>query len=243
MNQLSGILNFYKPIGITSHTVVLKLRKLLGIRKIGHAGTLDPLAEGVLVICIGSATKMASYITNMEKEYETELTFGISTTTGDREGEIKDKKEKVKITLSEIKEKINQFVGEIEQVPPMASAVHYQGERLYKLYRQGKKVTPPPRKVKIYSLDIISFIPEEFPRLKFKVICSKGTYIRTLCEDIGQVFNLPAYMSGLVRTRVGKFKLKDALTEREVTELFKKGQLSKFILKTVEKNNLRIKWR
>lgn len=230
MNQLSGILNLYKPSGITSHTAVLKLRKILNIRKIGHAGTLDLLAEGVLVTCIGKATKIASYITAGEKEYEAEVTFGISTTTGDRGGEIKEKIENVNITLPDIEEKVCQFVGEIKQVPPMASAVHYQGERLYKLARRGKKVTPPPRQIKIYSLDIIGFIPGKFPRLKFKVVCSKGTYIRTLCEDIGRALNLPAYMSYLIRTRVGRFKLAEAVTEDMVAELSEKGRLSEVIL-------------
>ena len=207
--MLNGVINIYKEKGFTSHDVVAKARGILRERKIGHTGTLDPEAEGVLPICIGSATKVVPYLTDANKCYEAEVILGITTTTEDATGEVIDQKE-VNVNIEDIKEVVKSFLGEYIQTPPMYSAIKINGTRLYELARKGIVIDRPSRKVNIFSCDIIEWIDET--RFKIRVSCSKGTYIRTLCTDIGEKLNCGAHMGSLLRTRVGDFKLEDSIT-------------------------------
>lgn len=194
-------------MGLTSQAVVQEVKSLLSARKAGHAGTLDPQAEGVLLILLGEATKISAYLMALEKEYEATMVLGITTSTQDGEGEILTRTEP-KIRLNELKEVFNRFLGTQEQIPPMASAKRYHGKRLYQLFRQGNVIERIPHKVEIKKLELLSY---DIPRVKFCTICSSGTYIRTLCHDIGEALGCGAYMSHLVRLRVGNFKLSEAL--------------------------------
>lgn len=222
---MDGVLNVYKHPGPTSHDVVEMARRALGIRKIGHAGTLDPLAEGVLLLCIGKGTRLSEYLADLPKEYRAELTFGITTSTYDAEGEITSKTDK-EVKEEEIREVISQFVGEIEQVPPPSSAIRHKGKRLYEWAREGVEIELPPRRITIYQLELESFDPEERKGV-FRVACSKGTYIRALARDIGEKLGVGAYLSHLVRTAVGPFKVEEAfpasrLRREEKEEIEKK---------------------
>ncbi len=215
--MLNGVINIYKERGFTSHDVVAKARGILRERKIGHTGTLDPEAEGVLPICIGNATKVVPYLTDANKCYEAEVILGITTTTEDSTGEVISEKD-VNVTKESIKEVVDSFIGEYMQTPPMYSAIKINGTRLYELARQGIVVDRPSRKVNIFSCDIIEWIDEK--RFKIRVSCSKGTYIRTLCTDIGEKLNCGAHMGSLLRTRVGEFKLENSITLKEL-DLYK----------------------
>ncbi|HHV98124.1 MAG TPA: tRNA pseudouridine(55) synthase TruB [Clostridiaceae bacterium] len=217
---MNGILNILKPPGMTSFDVVSYLRKISGIRKIGHAGTLDPGAAGVLPVCIGSATKAIEYMMDKDKVYRAELTLGIETDTQDSSGRIICEKA-VKVTEEEITDCINSFIGETEQVPPMYSAVKVGGQKLYDLARKGVNVERKPRKIKIYSINVVRI---SGAKVMFDVACSKGTYIRTLCADIGQKLGCGGHMSFLVRKRAGIFDIQTALTLEEI-EYFAKNNL------------------
>ncbi len=228
MHQYDGILLCDKPYGQTSHDVVDSLRVLLEQKKIGHTGTLDPLATGLMVICLGKATKIARFITEIDKTYEAEITLGQCSPTYDAEGigpEIVS--EKVPdLNKAEIESVLSSFEGANKQKVPLFSAVKVNGRRLYKSARKGKIVKTPERDIFIKSIKLIGF---ELPRVNFEVTCSKGTYIRTIANDIGEKVGCGAYLSGLKRTRVGSYILADALTLEEV-DLFKKdGSLTKYI--------------
>ena len=200
---------------MTSFAVVQEVKALLSARKAGHAGTLDPQAQGVLLILLGEATKISAYLMRLEKEYEATMVLGISTTTQDQQGEILRKIEP-KVELKELNEAFEKFLGMQEQIPPMVSAKRYRGRRLYQLFREGNVIERTPQKVEIKKLELLSY---DMPRVKFRIICSSGTYVRTLCHDIGEALGCGAHMSHLVRVRVGNFKLSDALSwERK--ELF-----------------------
>ena len=210
----SGFINVLKPPGMTSHDVVSFIRRTYGLKKVGHAGTLDPAASGVLPIAIGSATRLIEYITDADKSYRTELTFGYQTDSGDDMGDIIAQKDDFILpNIERLRSVLEQFTGKIEQIPPMHSAIKINGKKLYELARQGKSVEVPSRIVEISSLKIINYSQSQ---LLFDVTCSKGTYIRTLCMDIGEKLDIPAVMSFLIRTRVGKFNLADALTLEEI---------------------------
>lgn len=210
---MKGILNIYKEKGYTSFDVIARLRGILREKKIGHAGTLDPDAEGVLPVCVGKATKVIEYLTEYKKEYKAVIKLGITTTTQDATGDILKKKE-VNVTREDIKNIVTEFNGIIKQTPPMYSAIKHNGTRLYKLAREGKKVKRKERTVEIHSIEITKFISNtEFEIL---VECSKGTYIRTLCKDIGEKLGCGAHMKSLVRTKVGDFKIKDSHKLEEV---------------------------
>ncbi len=211
--MFNGIINIYKKKGFTSHDVVAKARGILRERKIGHTGTLDPDAEGVLPICIGSATKVVPYLTDADKCYEAEVILGTTTTTEDSTGEILDQKP-VNVTQDEIVSVVNSFLGEYTQIPPMYSAIKVNGVRLYELARKGMVVERPARQVNIFSCDIIEWIDEKSFRIR--VVCSKGTYIRTLCTDIGEKLGCGAHMGYLLRTQVGRFKLEESITLEEL---------------------------
>jgi len=188
---VKGVINVLKAPGMTSHDVINFLRKLLRVKKIGHSGTLDPAAAGVLPVFVGKATKAIEFFMDDDKEYVAELRFGVTTDTGDLDGNILELKP-VKITEGDLKEALKQFTGNINQVPPMYSAVRHKGKKLYELARQGITVERKARTVKIYSIDLMDFSLES---AIVKVACSKGTYIRTLCEDIGKVLGCGACLS------------------------------------------------
>lgn len=220
----SGIISIYKKRGVTSHDVVAKARGILRERRIGHTGTLDPEAEGVLPLCIGTATKVVPYLSDADKCYEAEVILGATTTTEDATGEILTQHE-VTVTKEEIKQVVASFVGDYIQTPPMYSAIKVNGVRLYELARQGIEVERPSRKVTIYSCEIIEWIDEK--RFRIRVNCSKGTYIRTLCTDIGKVLGCGAHMGYLLRTRVGAFTLENSLTLEELEQ--RKEEISSFM--------------
>ncbi|MGG5252906.1 tRNA pseudouridine(55) synthase TruB [Neobacillus sp. SM06] len=231
---MEGILPLYKPAGLTSHDCVFKLRKILKTKKVGHTGTLDPDVTGVLPICIGRATKVAEYITDAGKAYIGEVTIGFSTTTEDASGEIVEQKAVDRmIPNEEIAAVFASLTGEIEQTPPMYSAVKVNGKRLYEYARQGIEVERPTRKVKIYKLELLSdeWIAEgDTLKFSFSVDCSKGTYIRTLAVMIGEKLGFPAHMSKLQRIRSASFTLDDCLTLEEVAEKMEKGEMEQWLL-------------
>ena len=214
---MNGILNIFKPKGISSHQAVKEVRNILNISKAGHTGTLDPSASGVLVVCIGQATKIAEFLVEMKKHYQGEMILGISTDTQDSEGKIVQKREVgTDINEKRIKDIFQKYEGTISQMPPMFSAAHYKGERLYHLARKGIEVKRSSKKVKIYQLNLIDFYQRVNPIVKFEVICSKGTYIRTLCNDIGDELGCGAHLSNLVRKKVGNFSIEDSLNLEEL---------------------------
>ncbi len=218
---MNGILNINKPPGITSFGVIAFLRKNLKVKKIGHLGTLDPEAKGVLPVCIGRATKAVEFLMDKDKKYKVELKLGIKTTTGDATGEVLEKRD-VFSSKSEIQAVFESFVGEIFQVPPMYSALKVNGQKLCDLARKGVTVDRKPRKVIIYEIKILEILGDE---VCFEVHCSKGTYIRTLCEDIGEKLSCGGHMKDLVRVASGPFSLFDALSLEEVMEEIHDGTL------------------
>ncbi len=228
---MNGILNIYKEPGMTSFDVVARLRKILKIKRIGHMGTLDPEATGVLPICIGNATGAIDFVSDTDKCYLAEITLGIKTDTQDATGKIIEKKE-VKVSENEFETILKKFVGKIKQIPPMYSAVKINGEKLYELARKGKTIERKSREISIYSLKKIKKISKE--KYVIEIKCSKGTYIRTLCEDIGERLKCGAYMSSLVRTKSGPFEISDATYLDEIRELSEKQEILKKII-TVEK--------
>ncbi|MBZ2173830.1 tRNA pseudouridine(55) synthase TruB [Schnuerera sp. xch1] len=216
---MNGIINLFKPKGITSHEAVKKMRKTLGIKKIGHTGTLDPNATGVLPLCIGKGTRISEYLLDVEKEYVGELTLGIATDTQDAYGRILKYSSK-KVDEESIRLAFESFKGEIEQIPPMYSALKHKGKKLYELARKGQTIERPPRKVNIYDLKIDKILNNK--KIIFHVKCSKGTYIRTLCDDIGQFLGTYGYLSYLMRIGVGDFIINDSVSIDYIKRLDKK---------------------
>ncbi|MFT5871610.1 MAG: tRNA pseudouridine55 synthase [Clostridium sp.] len=205
---MNGILNIYKPTGITSFDVVRRIRKISNVKKVGHAGTLDPEASGVLPVCIGKATKAIDYIMGDFKIYEAQLKLGVTTDTYDREGKILSENE-VTASDDEITHVINSFIGEIKQIPPMYSALKVNGKKLYELARAGIEIEREARPIVIYGIDIMDI---KVPYVKFRVKCSKGTYIRSLCYDIGELLKCGGMMWNLQRTATGQFHIEDAIS-------------------------------
>lgn len=230
---MDGIIVLNKPKGITSFKAIQIIKKVSGMKKIGHAGTLDPSATGVLVVCAGTACRFSSLIMGMEKEYEAEITFGITTDSGDGDGKVLTV-QKAAVTKNDVESAIPAFTGEIEQVPPMLSALHHKGERLYDLARKGVTVERPARKVVVHEIRLLDFSEGDNPKARLLVRCSKGTYIRTLCEDIGKALGCGAYESALVRTRVGQYDIKDSITLEQAEILSREGRI-----KEVMRNALR----
>lgn len=226
----SGIINVYKEKGFTSFDVVAKLRGILKTKKIGHTGTLDPDAEGVLPVCIGRATKVCDILTDKDKVYEAVMLLGVETDTQDTSGEIL---KELPVTVSEecVKEAIRSFVGDYAQVPPMYSALKVNGKKLYELAREGKTVERKARNVQIFSIEILEM---NLPRVRMSVHCSKGTYIRTLCHDIGAMLGCGGCMEKLLRTKVGVFELQDTLKLAEIDALAKAGDVEKKIISVDE---------
>ena len=215
--MMNGIINIYKEKGFTSFDVVAKLRGILKTRKIGHTGTLDPDAEGVLPVCIGKATKICELLTDKTKEYEAVMLLGRTTDTQDVTGETLTQQE-VRCSAKEVEKAVLSFVGDYMQVPPMYSALKVDGRKLCDLARAGVTVERAARPVHIFSVEILSI---ELPRVRMRVCCSKGTYIRTLCQDVGEVLGCGACMESLLRTQVSEFLLKDALKIGEIEQLVK----------------------
>lgn len=203
-----GFLNVNKPPSVTSHDVVAKVRRGLGLKKVGHAGTLDPLATGVLVLCIGAATRLSEYVMQSSKRYRARVHLGITTDTYDAEGAVQRERDISGITRGEVERQLAAFVGEIAQVPPMYSAVKQGGRKLYELARAGQTVERQARIVTIERLETLDWSPPEFT---LDVVCSAGTYIRSLAHDLGEALGVGAHLAGLVRVTSGSFTLDDAV--------------------------------
>lgn len=213
--MINGFINVLKPPGMSSHDVVSFIRRTYKIKKVGHAGTLDPSATGVLPIAVGKATRLIEYMTDADKGYRAELTLGYSTDSGDTTGNIVKSSDFITPEFNVITNVLDSFIGEIQQIPPMHSAIKINGTKLYDLARKGISIERSPRAVTIKK---ISLIKNSLDHFLFDVECSKGTYIRTLCLDIGVKLNIPSVMSFLIRTRVGGFKLDQAFTLEEITK-------------------------
>lgn len=213
---MDGIILINKPLNCTSHDVVNKVRKICHTKKVGHCGTLDPLASGVLVLCINKATKALQFITSEDKEYIATITLGKATDTYDLEGKITSEKEyQNDLTLKQVEETLKTFLGKQKQVPPIYSAIKVNGKKLYEYARNNEKVEIEPRDIEIYSLELLSFEKNE---IKIKTHCSKGTYIRSLCVDIASALGYPGVMSSLIRTKSGHFALDDCITLEELEQ-------------------------
>ena len=228
--EYNGIINVYKERGYTSHDVVAKLRGICKMKKIGHTGTLDPEAVGVLPVCFGSGTKLCDMLTDWDKEYIAVLRLGVVTDTQDMTGRILKQCETDKTdALDEetVRNAIMGFVGDYDQIPPMYSALKVEGKKLYELARAGKEVERKPRRVRIGEIEILSV---ELPLVKLRVVCSKGTYIRTLCHDIGTKLMCGGAMESLIRSRVGIFRIEDALMLEELERLRDNNNISSVIV-------------
>jgi tRNA pseudouridine55 synthase len=228
MILINGIININKEKGYTSHDVVAKMRGILKMKKIGHTGTLDPEAEGVLPVCIGKATKVVDLIVDKDKTYEAVLKLGIVTDTQDMTGNI-IRTSVVDVDLSRIKEVAESFIGGYEQLPPMYSAVKVNGKRLYELARLGKEIERKPKKVNIHNIEIIDYNPQEH-EVKLIIACGKGTYIRTLLHDIGEILGCGGVMMSLLRTRVGEFTIVNSLSLDQVEEYVRAGSIQEHIV-------------
>lgn len=224
--MLSGIINVHKEAGFTSHDVVAKLRGICRQKKIGHTGTLDPQATGVLPVCLGSATKLCALMTDKDKEYVAELLLGQVTDTQDTTGQVLVE-HPVTATVEEVRAAVMSFVGDYNQVPPMYSALKVNGKKLYELAREGREVERQARPVHIAEIEILKM---QLPVVTMRVVCSKGTYIRTLCSDIGDKLGCGGTMQSLVRTRVGSFRLEQALTLSQLEALRDEGRLEEILL-------------
>lgn len=225
--MIHGIINVYKEKGYTSHDVVAKLRKIAGQKKIGHTGTLDPQAEGVLPVCLGKATKLCELLTGEDKAYETVLLLGRTTDTQDVTGKTLSEKTTGFLSEEEVEKTILSFVGEYGQIPPMYSALKVNGKKLYELARSGQEVERKARQVAIYDIRVLEM---DLPRVRMSVTCSRGTYIRTLCHDIGEKLGCGGCMEELVRTRAGRFSVENSRTLEEIGALFGEKKLSKLVM-------------
>ncbi len=213
---MDGVLNINKPSGMTSHDVVQQVRRALKEKRVGHTGTLDPSATGVLVLCVGKATRIAQYLEAGEKEYQTVMRLGIITDTLDADGAVLETRPHVPPVRSRIIEVLQQFRGSIMQTPPAYSAIKVHGVPSYKLAREGKAEPLKARQVQIHSLELVSY---EHPFIGLIVRCSKGVYVRTLCADIGEALGCGAHLTSLVRTCSGKFRLVDSITLEQLPEV------------------------
>lgn len=225
--MISGILNIYKEQGYTSHDVVACLRKITGQKKIGHTGTLDPDATGVLPVCLGRATKLCDMLTDRDKTYEAVLLLGRTTDTQDVSGKILEEHSTEELQEDAVKECILGFAGEYDQIPPMYSAVKVNGRKLCELAREGKTIERKSRRVQIHEIRIIEM---ELPRVRMEITCSKGTYIRTLCSDIGDRLGTGGCMENLIRTRVGRFDIRDSVRLDEARDQAEQGRIEELVI-------------
>ena len=227
---MDGVINIYKERGFTSHDVVAKLRGILRQKKIGHTGTLDPDAVGVLPVCLGKGTKICEFLSDEDKTYRAVLRLGVTTDTQDHTGKIL-RERSVDVTEEQVREVIEEFEGKQMQLPPMYSALKVNGRKLYELAREGREVERKAREIYIYEIQILKI---ELPLVEMKVTCSKGTYIRTLCHDIGEKLGCGGCMQELTRTRVGTFYLEDSLTLAQVESLALEGTLERKVIPVEE---------
>lgn len=225
MNKMDGVLVLHKPAKMTSHDCVARIRRLFQSKKVGHTGTLDPDVTGVLPICIGQATRIVEYLQELPKAYDVVMRLGSTTTTEDASGDVLEEKEvdPSQITVERVQSVFRQFLGEIDQIPPMYSAVKIQGKRLYDLAREGKVIERQARKVTIYEL-LLHDIKQDSCEISFTCRCSKGTYIRTLCVDIGKELGFPAHMAHLVRVQSGPFTQKQAISLEDLEQKAHRGE-------------------
>lgn len=216
--KMDGILIVNKPKEYTSHDVVAKVKKIYGV-KVGHTGTLDPMATGVLPLLLGEGTKLCAYLTDHSKIYEATIKLGIQTDTADSEGEIINKKQvnQEELEISNVQKVLQSFLGKQRQIPPMYSAIKINGKKLYEYARQGKQIEIPEREIEIHQIDLLNISQEE-KTITYRVHCSKGTYIRSLCEDIAKKLNTIGYMQELNRIQVGKFSLEQAIALQELEQ-------------------------
>lgn len=225
---MDGIINVYKEKGYTSHDVVARLRGILRQKKIGHTGTLDPEAVGVLPVCLGRATKVCELLTNKSKTYRARVKLGVVTDTQDMTGRILEQNP-VDVTEEEIRRAVSEFTGELWQTPPMYSAVKVNGRRLYELARQGVEIERKKRKITVFSFEVTGYLATE-NEFTVEVTCSKGTYIRTLCHDIGRRLGCGAAMISLIRTQVDAFCIEQALTLEEIEKRERSGTLVEAVM-------------
>ncbi len=225
--MIHGILNVYKEKGYTSHDVVAKLRGITGQKKIGHTGTLDPKAAGVLPVCLGKGTKLCELLTDEDKTYEAVLLLGTKTDTQDIWGEVLAERNTKTLTEEAVTEAVFSFLGEYDQIPPMYSALKVNGRKLYELARRGQVVKRSPRRVKIHDIRLLEI---SLPRVRMSVTCSKGTYIRTLCDDIGEKLGCGGCMEELTRTRAGRFTVSDSRTLDEIRTAFERDRLAELVV-------------
>jgi tRNA pseudouridine55 synthase len=224
--SIDGILNVNKPEGKTSFSIVALLKWLSGEKHIGHAGTLDPIATGVLPVCLGQATRVVQFLSDSNKTYLAQIELGITTDTYDREGTITHREDPGGVTAAQLERALANFRGTIEQLPPRYSALKYHGKRHYELARAGIHVETKPRQVKIFTIQLVDY---ELPVATIKVECSKGTYIRSLAHDLGQYLGCGAYLKNLIRMQCGPFHIEDALPVSEIKCIFHQGIWDKFI--------------
>jgi len=218
--SISGILNVNKGLGETSFQVVGFVRRRSGVRRVGHAGTLDPAATGVLLVCLGQAARVSEYLMALRKTYRATVRLGVSTTSYDSEGEVTSTADASGVTETVVREALKAFEGEIMQTPPAYSAVKVSGERAYRLARRGEDVALKPRRAMVYRIDVLSY---EAPELEIEVECGKGTYIRSIAHYLGQALGCGGHLSALCRTRVGPFSIEDAVTREELEAAFSDG--------------------
>jgi tRNA pseudouridine55 synthase len=230
-NVVSGVLVVDKPVGLTSHDVVQIIRRGTGIRRAGHTGTLDPRASGVLVVLIGPAVRLSEYVSASDKRYQATIRLGSSTDTYDAEGRIVSSSSVENISEEQFEEALEQFVGEIEQIPPPYSAIKVQGRKAYEMAREGEEVNLEPRTIQVYSLEMLEWAP---PEVVVDVFCSSGTYVRSLANDLGEVLGSGAHLIGLRRTKSGRFTLRDAVPLRRLQESFVAGDWYKNLIPAAE---------
>ena len=230
-NAVSGVLVVDKPIGLTSHDVVQIIRRGTGIRRAGHTGTLDPRASGVLVVLIGPAVRLSEYVSASDKRYQATVRLGNTTDTFDSEGRITASASPDSITEERFEEALDQFIGEIQQVPPPYSAIKVQGRKAYEMAREGEEVDLAPRTIHVYSLELLEWAP---PEAVIDVFCSSGTYVRSLANDLGAALGCGAYLVGLRRTKSGRFTLRDAVTLRRLQESFSSGDWYRYLIPAAE---------
>jgi tRNA pseudouridine55 synthase len=230
-NIVSGVLVVDKPIGLTSHDVVQIIRRGTGIRRAGHTGTLDPRASGVLVILIGPAVRLSEYVSASDKRYQATIRLGSSTDTYDADGAVTNSASLEGVTEEKFEEILQQFVGEIEQVPPPYSAIKVKGRKAYEMAREGEEVDLEPRMIRVYSLEVLEWAP---PEVVIDVYCSSGTYVRSLANDLGQKLGCGAHLIGLRRTKSGRFTLRDAVPLRRLQEAFDAGNWYRHLIPAAE---------
>jgi tRNA pseudouridine55 synthase len=230
-NVVSGVLVVDKPVGLTSHDVVQIIRRGTGIRRAGHTGTLDPRASGVLVILIGPAVRLSEYVSASDKRYQATIRLGSSTDTFDAEGRVTSSASVDNISEEKFEEILDQYVGEIEQVPPPYSAIKVGGRKAYEMARDGEEVNLEPRTIQVYSLELLEW---DSPEAVVDVFCSSGTYVRSLANDLGNALGVGAHLVGLRRTKSGRFTLRDAVPLRRLQESFIAGDWYKYLIPAAE---------